>query len=63
MIDTHAHLDAFEDAGGGTKASVRVQGDPSAVYRLAGPLLARQVRKSVHGDLDSLRAIFEKGSP
>jgi len=40
-----------------------VQGDPSALYRLAGPLLARQVRKSVQGDLDTLRAIFETGSP
>jgi uncharacterized membrane protein len=54
---------AFEDAGGDTTASVRVQGDPTALYRLAGPLLARQVRKSVQGDLDTLRTIFETGSP
>jgi hypothetical protein len=39
----------FEDAPGGTRTSVRVQGDPSALYRLAGPLLARQVKRSVQG--------------
>ena len=54
---------AFEDAGGGTRASVRVQGNPTALYRIAGPLLARQVRKSVQGDLDTLRTIFETESP
>lgn len=54
---------AFEDSSGGTRASVRVQGDPSPLYRLAGPLMARQVRKSVRNDLDMLRTIFETGSP
>ena len=34
----------------------------SALYRLAGPLLARQVRKSFQGDLDTLRTILEKES-
>lgn len=53
---------AFEDAEGGTRTSVRIQGDPSALYRLAGPLLARQVRRSVQGDLDRLRTILERGS-
>lgn len=53
----------FEDAGGGTATSVRVEGDPSALYRLAGPLLVRQVRRSVQGDLERLREILEKGSP
>lgn len=52
---------AFEDAGGATRTSVRVQGDPSALYRLAGPLLARQVRRSVRSDLDRLRRILEGG--
>jgi len=50
---------AFEEADGGTRASVRVQGDPSALYRIAGPLLARQVRRSVQSDLDTLRTILE----
>jgi uncharacterized membrane protein len=50
---------AFEDAGGGTTTSVRVQGDPSAWYRIAGPLLARQVRVSVRRDLERLRGMVE----
>jgi uncharacterized membrane protein len=53
----------FQDADGGTATSVRVQGDPSALYRIAGPLLARQVRRSVQGDLERLRTILESGSP
>jgi hypothetical protein len=54
---------AFEDASGGTRASVRVQGDPSALYRLAGPLMSRQVRRSVQGDLERLRGILEREDP
>jgi uncharacterized membrane protein len=50
---------AFEDADGGTRTSVRVQGDPSAWYRIAGPLLARKVRSSVRDDLGRLRSILE----
>lgn len=50
---------AFEEADGATRASVRVQGDPSALYRLAGPLMTRRVRRSVQEDLQRLRAILE----
>ena len=50
---------AFEDRGGGTEASVRVQGEPSSMYRLAGPLLAAQVRRSVARDLQALKRIME----
>ena len=53
---------AFEDVSGGrTRASVRVQGDPSALYRLAGPLLSRQVKKNVQADLERLKDIVEDG--
>jgi hypothetical protein len=52
---------AFEDgAGGCTTTSIRVRGEPGAMYRLAGPLLARQVRRSVARDLRTLRAILER---
>jgi hypothetical protein len=50
---------AFEETDGGTRASVRVQGDPSSWYRIAGPLLARKVRSSVQDDLDRLRGLLE----
>ena len=49
----------FENAGDGTRTTVRVQGDPSAFYRIAGPLLVRRVKRSVREDLDRLRDILE----
>ena len=52
---------AFEDAAGGTRTGVRVQGGASMFYRLAGPLLSRQVKKNVQADLDRLKNILEKG--
>jgi hypothetical protein len=51
---------AFQDAPGGTQTSVRVQGGTSAFYRLAGPLLSRQVKKNVQADLGRLKDIVEK---
>ncbi|MDH4111593.1 MAG: SRPBCC family protein [Actinomycetota bacterium] len=50
---------SFEDAPGGVEASVRVQGEPAAMYRVAGPLLARQVRRSVSRDLRTLKELME----
>ena len=52
---------AFEEGEGGTRTSVRVQGDPSALYRLAGSLMSRKVQKNVQADLDRLKAILEEG--
>jgi Polyketide cyclase / dehydrase and lipid transport len=52
----------FEDAGGGTEVSVRVQGDASRMYRLADPLLARLVRRSVQRDLRNLKRVLEDGA-
>ena len=52
----------FDDAPGGTITSVRVQGEPSAMYKLAGPLLARQVRRSVSSDLATLKGLLDRSS-
>jgi uncharacterized membrane protein len=53
----------FEDAGGaGTEVSVRVQGDAGRMYRLADPLLARLVRRSVQRDLRNLKRVLEDGA-
>jgi Polyketide cyclase / dehydrase and lipid transport len=52
----------FEDAGGGTEVSVRVQGDARRMYRLADPVLARLVRRSVRRDLRNLKRVLEDGS-
>jgi uncharacterized membrane protein len=53
----------FEDARGtGTEVSVRVQGDASRMYRLADPLLAALVRRSVQRDLRTLKRVLEDGA-
>jgi uncharacterized protein YndB with AHSA1/START domain len=52
---------AFEDtANGGTRTSVRLQGAPGSLYRMAEPLLARQVRRSVTRDLRTLKRLLER---
>lgn len=53
---------AFEDAGDGTRVRVEVGGDASAFYRLAGPLLSRQVRRSIEGDVQRLKEVLEARS-
>lgn len=51
----------FVDApGGGTRASVRVEGEPEGWYKLGGPLLAPGVRRSVSADLRRLKGILEE---
>jgi uncharacterized membrane protein len=52
----------FTDAGGATEVSVRVQGDAGRMYRLADPLLARLVRRSVQRDLRTLKRVLEDGA-
>ena len=53
---------AFDDAGGATRASIRVQGDASGFYRLAAPLLSRAVKRSITKDLRNLKKIMESRS-
>ena len=51
---------AFEDAGSAaTRTSVRVEGEASGFYGLAAPLLARQVKRSIAGDVERLKGIIE----
>jgi hypothetical protein len=49
----------FEEAGGGTRVRIRAEGDASGFYRLAGPLLAAAVRRSIAADLARLKHILE----
>jgi phage FluMu protein gp41 len=37
-----------------------VQGEPSAIHAIAGPLLSRQVRRSVSRDLRTLRRLLQR---
>jgi Polyketide cyclase / dehydrase and lipid transport len=53
----------FDAAGDATtQVSVRVQGDASRLYRLADPLLAPMVRRSVGRDLRTLKRVLENGA-
>jgi uncharacterized membrane protein len=49
----------FEDAGEGTRMRIRTQGDASGFYRVAGPMLARAVRRGVERDLRRLKQVLE----
>ena len=53
----------FAAAPGGTRARIRVQGDAAGFYRLATPLLAAMVRRSVARDLRTLARLMEAGAP
>ena len=50
-----------DDAGTGTRTSVRVEGEPSAMFRLASRDMARRVRSSVENDLATLKSLMEQG--
>ena len=53
----------FDEAGdAATEVSVRVEGDASRLYRLADPLLAWLVRRSVRRDLRTLKRVLEHGT-
>jgi len=60
MVVTYRFAD---DEGGGTRATVHVQGDPGGFYQLAAPLLARGVRNGVRGDLERLKRNLESDRP
>lgn len=53
----------WEDAGPDrSRMRIRAGGDASGFYRLAGPLLARAVRRGIAGDLERLKRRLE-GQP
>ena len=52
----------FEDAGDGTLARIRVQGEGSGFYRMAAPLLARVVKRNVSSDLRTLKRLLESSA-
>jgi len=46
-------------AGDGSIARVRVQGETGGFYRLASPLMAGQVKRSITADVERLKRILE----
>jgi hypothetical protein len=54
---------AFAEAnGGGTRASIRVEGEASGFFRLASPVLAATVRRNLRRDLGNLKRTMEAGA-
>jgi hypothetical protein len=49
----------FEDRSPGTRVHIRVAGNPGGFYWLAGPLLARGVKRNVGRDLKNLKKLLE----
>ena len=52
---------SVEPIEGGTRVHADVAGEPGGLFKLAGPLLARMVRKSVDGDYARLKELLEAG--
>jgi Polyketide cyclase / dehydrase and lipid transport len=49
----------LEDTADGTLVAIHARGTPGGFFRWATPIMARQVRKSITGDLERLRACLE----
>ena len=49
----------FDEDSAGTIARIRVQGDATGFFRLAAPLLAAQVRRSIRRDVNNLKRVLE----
>ena len=50
----------LEDAPGGTLVAIHASGSPAGFFgRMAAPMMTRQVRKSIAGDLERLRTCLE----
>jgi len=49
----------FQENGSGTLARVRVLGEGSGFFRLAAPLLARQMQRNIRADVARLKALLE----
>ena len=51
----------FEEADEATLARIRVQGEASGFFRIAGPIMARSVKKNITNDLKALKLLLESG--
>ncbi len=49
----------FEEAEGGTLARIHVRGEGEGFFKLAAPVLARLVRRSIMRDLETLKGMLE----
>ena len=51
----------FEGTDRGARVTVVGEGDPGALFALAGPLIARAVKKQSQADFKRLKALLESG--
>ncbi len=49
----------FEEAKGGTLARIRIEGETTGFYQLAGPIMSRAVKRNITNDLETLKDILE----
>ncbi len=49
----------FEEAEGGTLARIHVRGEAEGFFKLAAPVLARFVRRSIMRDMETLKRLLE----
>ena len=49
----------FEDAAEGTVARIRVRGEATGFYRIAGPVMSRAVKRNITNDLKTLKDLLE----
>ena len=49
----------FEEEGGGTLARIRIQGEATGFYKLAGPVMSRAVKRNITNDLSMLKDLLE----
>ena len=52
----------FEESADSTLARIRVQGEASGFYKIAGPVLALTVKRSITRDLKTLKDLLESKS-
>lgn len=52
----------FQEMPDGTRARIQVQGNATGFFKLAGPLLAQAVKRSVRNDLKELKRLMELGA-
>jgi hypothetical protein len=50
---------SFDDEAAGTRTRVRVEGEPGRMYRIAGPVMSRAVKRSITRDVRRLKTIME----
>ena len=64
VVEGPVHLSVahtFERAGDSTRITVVGQGDAGTLFSLAGPLIARAVKKQSQSDFARLRTVLEAG--